>query len=293
MYRHLSMPTSCHGSLSTRLSSRTVAGFKNSLVMMQFYTQYARRKAFTLIELLVVISIISLLLAILIPALQGARKSARAAYCLSMLRQWHIASTLYINDNNSASPAASKSIMRDRQQAGEITANDWYQTFWGKLLTDARYILRSNPDKAAQTKLVCPRYRDTGNGPYTNWDGSLPAYWPRYFDDSYSMLWCDAQPNGHDYTYVVYRTELIRSPANLMLLADHHPLTPQAQPDLHLSPQWDATNGWHGGMSSYRYSPPAVSGVHSGSNNFVAYDGHAASLSYAAIREKNLDKEIP
>lgn len=57
-------------------------------------------KAFTLIELLVVISIISLLIAILLPALAKARDAARKLRCLSNIRQINIATFAYLADNN-------------------------------------------------------------------------------------------------------------------------------------------------------------------------------------------------
>lgn len=65
-----------------------------------------RHSGFTLIELLVVISIISLLVAILLPALSAARESARSVQCLSNQRQIVIAQSSYVADEDGYLPPA-------------------------------------------------------------------------------------------------------------------------------------------------------------------------------------------
>jgi prepilin-type N-terminal cleavage/methylation domain-containing protein/prepilin-type processing-associated H-X9-DG protein len=67
-------------------------------------TNYELRTAFTLIELLVVIAIIAILAALLLPALKGARESAKATKCISNLKQLGIAYHLYLDDNNGCFP---------------------------------------------------------------------------------------------------------------------------------------------------------------------------------------------
>lgn len=65
------------------------------------------RRSFTLIELLVTIVIISILIALLMPALGQARSRGRRTLCESNLRQIGIGFKSYLQDNNDIFPYAS------------------------------------------------------------------------------------------------------------------------------------------------------------------------------------------
>ena len=79
--------------------------------------------AFTLIELLVVIAVVSLLLALLLPALEAAREFTRLVKCASHLRQWGIATTLYASEFDAHLPF-------DRHLVGTSAAADPTPGIW-------------------------------------------------------------------------------------------------------------------------------------------------------------------
>src|SRR5690242_17964083 len=81
---------------------------KGSQIMKTTNHEITIAHAFTMIELLVIIAIIAILAAMLFPALNSARDTAKKAACLNNIRQWGTAITLFAGDNNGLYPEVPK-----------------------------------------------------------------------------------------------------------------------------------------------------------------------------------------
>jgi prepilin-type processing-associated H-X9-DG protein/prepilin-type N-terminal cleavage/methylation domain-containing protein len=102
---------------------------------MPHKNQLKASAGFTLVELLVVIGIISILIAMLLPALNKARQAAKAVICESNLRQIYNGVVMYANDNKDALVPNGRHYMFN-------LASDPYRT-WDYYLAAGHYIGRT------------------------------------------------------------------------------------------------------------------------------------------------------
>jgi prepilin-type N-terminal cleavage/methylation domain-containing protein/prepilin-type processing-associated H-X9-DG protein len=72
----------------------------------------SKRYGFTLIELLVVISIIAILMAVMMPALQRVKNQAQEMRCRANLKQYGIVHSMYLDDSDQRYPSAWTSLVR-------------------------------------------------------------------------------------------------------------------------------------------------------------------------------------
>lgn len=95
---------------------------------------YHKRFGFTLIELMVVVSIISILAALLLPALAGAREQAIRIYCMNNMKQIYFACLMFAEEHNGEfPPGAPNGLWGEREptkRETQLTRNNFTCDVW-------------------------------------------------------------------------------------------------------------------------------------------------------------------
>jgi prepilin-type N-terminal cleavage/methylation domain-containing protein/prepilin-type processing-associated H-X9-DG protein len=145
---------------------------------------------FTLVELLVVITIIGVLIALLLPAVQAAREAARRSQCTNNLKQMGLAMHNYTLTSAECFPAGSNggwrhalfSAMLPYIELGAISDQlNWKAIVGGPIYIDD-YITFDEPSKFTPVSCyVCPSWPHNtvfpkGSPPYENQEGAITTY---------------------------------------------------------------------------------------------------------------------
>ena len=244
----------------------------------------AVRRGFTLIELLVVIAIISILAAILLPALSRARQKAVSVQCVNNLRQLYLAVTMYAGENNGHYVPA---------------APDIYDGFGGRIRWHG---VRERPDPSSTFDPLagplaeylpdarvkeCPAFTEfrkagevsnafeTGTGGY----GYNMAYLG-------SMMYASSWPDAVTRTTIDSR---VADPGKTIMFADA--ALPQEDHIIEygfLEPPHYVTNEYPKGASDWGYTAPSIHFRHFGRANVMWCDGHVTSEKWGWAPETNV-----
>jgi len=133
-----------------------------------------RNKGFTLIELLVVMAIISILAAMLLPALAKARQQARTVSCKNNLKQVGLAISMYQNDFDDYNPSSANATTFDMylpadggwktyfRPDGSYTSDTLFEVNPTQVLAHYNYLAigwANNRNRVVNSVLRCPSDR--------------------------------------------------------------------------------------------------------------------------------------
>ena len=203
--------------------------------------------AFTLIELLVVISIITLLIALLLPSIKRSKQDAYRVICQSNLKQWHLALYHYVGDHNDNMPITVNKIPLSWNM-------DWYANLGAYCQKELGFHVGPQGDS---NPLGCPMARQ---------DVSIGYQY---------------HPNGNIWSYATNSSGFVWSKYNLITRPGLSPTLFDAS-GINVSNPYES---WYGGTSALDYG--ALKFRHLKTCNLLMQDGHADNFRGNYIDESN------
>jgi prepilin-type N-terminal cleavage/methylation domain-containing protein/prepilin-type processing-associated H-X9-DG protein len=261
------------------------------------------RPAFTLVELLVVIGIIALLISILLPSLNKARRAADMVACSSNMRQIGMAFRMYAGDNKDAIPFA---YLRD--DTGQIPQSTWdmqLDKYMGGKGDAYGFAGAKMPTNTAP--YLCPADTTLMRNPSHTWNIAIPGPNGTVIPKSYAMTYGKypwepgAQGSGTGIVYVrlsdgsagdesgvnvdgkrntPIRYSTVRNATECLLLVERaDPLNMIGSGIYGGGSRTQGPYGQHPGNRAFWLHPTTGgTGVKAGRWNYLFMDGHVAPL---------------
>jgi prepilin-type N-terminal cleavage/methylation domain-containing protein/prepilin-type processing-associated H-X9-DG protein len=252
-----------------------------------------KNKAFTLVELLVVIGIISVLVAILLPALSKARQSAARIKCMANMKQIHLGFAMYSLDNDGWYPPVCDeksftSSTSGRQGLYVAGAGTW-PFFIGRYIGLPKVLPGVGVSATTiynKSVLVCPNWSDTERKLERNILGGygMSRYLPPYTTSAWiATTTIVSTPGGADYAgqYMSYsRVNTIKHSTEWVLITDGNGGNGDMQTAYQFRLATDTS------IDKYRHMSKTHDDT-SGGANFIYLDGHCVWLSSKEILNRS------
>jgi prepilin-type N-terminal cleavage/methylation domain-containing protein/prepilin-type processing-associated H-X9-DG protein len=222
-------------------------------------------KGFTLVELLVVMSIISLLLAVLLPSLRRAKQQGQAVVCMNNIKQLGFAFMLYGGEYNGyAMPAASLDIY-----------------WWGKKLSTGIDHKQGIVWPYLKSELGAKSVYDCPSQPFGSYclQGASGLKDPKWITSTYGYngyYLCPPQSGWYNLPGPWQKIVNIKTPSMVLVFADtlvDFGLASGIQNNFSLDPPYIfSSDGWK------KNTTPTTCFRHNEKTNAIFVDGHSESI---------------
>lgn len=235
------------------------------------------QKAFTLIELLSVIAVIAILAALLFPVLGSSQERAKLTQCLSNVRQWGNATTLYMIDSLGVFPERGAGADGTVSSTEIQTKNRaWYNVlppYVGTPPMSNLWNTAQMPRPMRKSLFICPGAKPEltigGTDNRTFYSSYAQNYW---IDTPAGTRGCNG--GGASGFGQLLRLSQVKNPAVFPVVAENSSGVAESQPEY----KFAYTHAYYMGK------PVAGDAFrHSGQANIAFADGHAASFKKEAI----------